>query len=238
MTICAFAAVLTTSARAMRDYVFGAPAPVALARERVDFLTTARSRSAAATSVLPPVPRTVPSVAPASPEATAARDTSTRVVPSKGTAPSLAPPPRAPRYLRSAPIAPIYGRNPFVPVAPPTRAEAESILGGMKDSLNFLVVHRVMGTAERDSLMRVMATAHVIPGRAAQMPGYPPKGGLSNSGMIAVPLFSAGPSAAERRRDSAANFEYLARLRRLQDRVQARRESLRVADSMSRARQP
>lgn len=122
-------------------------------------------------------------------------------------------------------------RNPFVPEAPRTRTQIDSMLEEMRQSIPRLAATRTPTAAERDALIKEQTRERLIPGRAPQMPGM---AGIS----IGVPLFAAGPSAAERRRDSAANAEYVARLRRLQARASASRESLRVADSMSRARIP
>ena len=243
MTAAGCAALFAASGRALRQYVANQAMPVRMARERVEFITApqqvparvapSRERSAPATRARDEGREARPGATEAPPP-----DTGTsRVVPSTVRTPSLAAPPHPPRYL-SRSFAPLKPRNPFIPTPLPSRAEMDSMLREMRDSMPALSRLRVMSVAERDSLMRVMATNKLVPGRAAQMPGYPPSTGLANSGMIAAPLFSSGPSAAERRRDSAANVEYLARLRRLQDRALARRESLRVADSMSRARLP
>lgn len=122
-------------------------------------------------------------------------------------------------------------RNPFVPEEQWTRAQIDSMLEEMRHAIPILAAARTPTAAERDALIKEQTRERLIPGRAAQMPGA---AGMS----ISVPLFAAGPSAAERRRDSAANAEYVARLRRLQARASASRESLRVADSMSRVRTP
>jgi hypothetical protein len=122
-------------------------------------------------------------------------------------------------------------RNPFLSEEPRTRAEMDSILMELRQGIPLFAATRTPTSAERDSLMRERSREGLVPGRAAQIPG-------SASGSIGLPLFSAGPSAAERRRDSSANAEYVARLRRLQARVSASRELLRVADSMSRRRTP
>jgi hypothetical protein len=57
--------------------------------------------------------------------------------------------------------------------------------------------------------------------------------GLGVSGSIGFPLFSSGPSAAQRKRDEKIDAEYQLRLRALQDRILLRRDSLR-ADSLRR----
>ncbi len=59
-------------------------------------------------------------------------------------------------------------------------------------------------------------------------------GGIS----VGLPLFSSGPSAEQRRRNDSLDAEYQLRLRRLQDRIIARRDSVRLdslrRDSLSR----
>lgn len=122
-------------------------------------------------------------------------------------------------------------RNPFLPQAEWTRAQMDSMLEEMRHAIPILAAARTPTAAERDALIKEQTRERLIPGRAAQMPAA---AGMS----ISLPLFAAGPSAAERRRDSAANAEYVLRLRRLQARASASRELLRVADSMSRVRTP
>ena len=90
-----------------------------------------------------------------------------------------------------------------------------------------LARNRVPTVAERDSLMRVAARENVIPGRRASFHA-------ALGGGISAPLFSAGPSPAERRRDSIGNAEYMVRLARLQERVRPRKDSIRIADSSSK----
>ena len=53
------------------------------------------------------------------------------------------------------------------------------------------------------------------------------------TGGVGLPLFSKGPSAAQRRKNEAIEADYQARLRRLQDRILLRRDSIR-ADSLRR----
>jgi len=148
-----------------------------------------------------------------------------------GPEPTFLPPYRPQSRSTPSPFELPRARNPFVPEAQWTRAQIDSTLEEMRHAIPIFAATRTPTAAERDSLMREQARERTIPGRAPQMPG-------GVGGSIGVPLFSAGPSAAERRRDSSANAEYVARLRRLQARVSASRESLRVADSMSRARTP
>ena len=108
----------------------------------------------------------------------------------------------------------------------------DSILAVMSQGIPLFAKNRTPTAAERDELMRAQSS-----GQSVTVPGRQPQVTIAQVS-IGLPLFASGPSAAERRRDSAANSEYVARLKRLQARVSASRESLRVADSMSRARVP
>jgi hypothetical protein len=125
-----------------------------------------------------------------------------------------------------------HARNPFLSEAPQTREEMDSILAVRRAEMPRLSMIYVPTVAVRDSLIKAQAQNNVVPGRAPQMMGNGIGGG------IGFTFLSPGPSAAERRRDSAANAEYVGRLRRLQERVQSARESLRLADSMTRRRTP
>jgi hypothetical protein len=58
-------------------------------------------------------------------------------------------------------------------------------------------------------------------------------GGATGVGSLALPLFSSGPSASERRKNEKLDADYQLRLRRLQDRVLQRHDSVR-ADSLRR----
>ena len=132
----------------------------------------------------------------------------------------------APRGLRATPFSLPDVRN-SLEHAPLSAREEDSVRRELATSLARLARERRPTVAERDSLMGVAARAATIPGRPAQA-------GRSMGGGIAFPLFSPGPSPAERRRDSIGNAEYVARLRRLQDRVRLRNDSVRIADSSSR----
>jgi hypothetical protein len=87
-------------------------------------------------------------------------------------------------------------------------------------------------------------------GRAARMDGQPRSVPLMNGGSavaiplgsIAFPLFSPGPSPAERKRNAVIDAENRLLLRRLQDRVALLRDSVRAdslkRDSLARAIRP
>jgi hypothetical protein len=239
LTVAAFASVFVVSARTLlfqsASVQIERPAP----HETLVFLEATGS----APRIEQPVQLRSPLIATARPAAASARvrdvDTGSTPAPATSSKPStLAGPdptflPRFRPQPRSSP-SPFElprARNPFVPDAQWTRAQIDSTLEEMRHAVPNLAATRTATAAERDSLMREQARERTIPGRAPQMPG-------GVGGSIGVHLFSAGPSAAERRRDSSANAEYVARLRRLQARASASRESLRVADSMSRVRTP
>jgi hypothetical protein len=150
-----------------------------------------------------------------------------------GPSPILLPRYHAPVRFTPSPFDLPRARNPFLSEAQQTREEMDSILAVRRAEMPELSMIYVPTVAVRDSLIKAQARNNVVPGRAAQMPGS----GVSSGG-ISFTLLSPGPSASERRRDSAANSEYMTRLRRLQDRVQSARESLRLADSMTRHRTP
>lgn len=68
-------------------------------------------------------------------------------------------------------------------------------------------------------------------------------GGASGSATsIALPLFSKGPSAAQRRANEKVDADYQLRLRRLQDRILLRNDSARLdslrRDSLARLKRP
>jgi hypothetical protein len=67
-------------------------------------------------------------------------------------------------------------------------------------------------------------------------------GGAGSATSVALPLFSSGPSAAQRKKNEKIDAEYQLRLRRLQDLIIARRDSARLdslrRDSLARIRKP
>jgi hypothetical protein len=65
-----------------------------------------------------------------------------------------------------------------------------------------------------------------------------PMTGSGSGGSIRAPFLSSGPSAAERRRDSAIHAGNLLRLQRLADRARARQDSLRRMDSIALLTRP
>jgi hypothetical protein len=91
---------------------------------------------------------------------------------------------------------------------------------------------------------------HVMQGEA--MGGEGAVGGRGGSGVsagpggvtvsIPFPLFSSGPSAAQRKKNEAIDLDYQYRLRRLNDRILSARDSIRAdslrRDSLARARSP
>ena len=136
-------------------------------------------------------------------------------------APSLAPAFGTPRGLRPEPFTMPRVRNPFAPATPLSRREQDSVGRELGVAVPLFARNRVPTVAENDSLMKVAARENVIPGRRASIPA-------GAGGGFSLPLFSAGPSSAERRRDSIGNAEYVARLKRLQERVRLRNDSNRT----------
>jgi hypothetical protein len=175
----------------------------------------------------PPVDANLPHAKPR-----AALPRPTRGAKESDVAPTLVPRYHAPIRFTPSPFELPHVHNPFLSEAPRTRAEMDSILAVRRDSIPKLSMTYTPTVAVRDSLIKAQARTNVVPGRAPQMMGNGMGGG------IGFTFLSPGPSAAERRRDSAANAEYVGRLRRLQDRVRSARESLRLADSMTRRRTP
>jgi hypothetical protein len=78
------------------------------------------------------------------------------------------------------------------------------------------------------SVREEMARGGGTHGVSGQQPGV-----LSAGVSIPFPLFSSGPSAAERKRNAVIDADNQARLRRLQDVVIAQRDSVRT-DSLRR----
>jgi hypothetical protein len=106
--------------------------------------------------------------------------------------------------------------------SPPTPAERQEIAEGQQRA---------------DRIQRRTTTAgnsrdvHVTHGEGKD--GVGAVGGQGGVGHIGVPLFSLGPSAAQRKKNEALDSEYNARLARLQERVKMKRDSI-LADSLRR----
>jgi hypothetical protein len=76
------------------------------------------------------------------------------------------------------------------------------------------------------------ADVHVPQGKGID--GVGAVGGAGLGASIGLPLFSKGKSAEQRKKDEAIDAEYQARLRRLQEIIRQRRDSIR-ADSIAKA---
>lgn len=168
-------------------------------------------------SILPPEARA---------DSASARPEHATAVPTR-VSPMLVPSLGRPDALAPKPIE-IKIHDPFAPARLPTEAERLAMAESLAMVLPRAARTRELTTAEKDSIMGDVSRAATIPGRKGQVPG-------SANGGFGVPLLSPGPSAAERKRDKAANTEYLAILERLQARVRQRRDSI-IADSLRRRR--
>jgi hypothetical protein len=92
-------------------------------------------------------------------------------------------------------------------------------------------------TGMRDSIARARAKAFAAVA-AADVPKGAGIGGVGAVGVgsvasLALPLFSSGPSATQRRKNEKLDADYQLRLRRIEDRVLQRHDSIR-ADSLRR----
>jgi hypothetical protein len=74
------------------------------------------------------------------------------------------------------------------------------------------------------------ADVHIMQGEGKDGVGAVGGSGL---GSVGLPLFSKGPSAAQRRKNDSIDADYRARLGRLQELIKRRRDSL-LADSLRR----
>jgi hypothetical protein len=108
--------------------------------------------------------------------------------------------------------------------APLTRAARDSLLHQLSLAVPFLARTRRPTLAEVDSSYRAEALRQWW-WRQQGRP-VPIEGGV---GTVSLPVFSRGPSRAQRLRDSIVHDANLLRLSRLADRAWARSESSRVA---------
>jgi hypothetical protein len=92
---------------------------------------------------------------------------------------------------------------------------------------------RLPTQAEKDEAWKELGRPGTIPGRTAGEQGSVATRG--SGGGISVPFLSAGKSAEERKRESVAAEEGRAILARLQERARKKKDSIRVADSITRA---
>jgi hypothetical protein len=89
-----------------------------------------------------------------------------------------------------------------------------------------------VGTARRTTSAGNGADVHVMTGAGVNGVGAVEGSGLS-SGSIGLPLFSRGPSAAQRRKNDSIDADNRAILGRLQELIKHRRDSV-LADSLRR----
>jgi hypothetical protein len=145
---------------------------------------------------------------------------------------SVAPDPRliVPRPSSGGSIGPVYGRNPFAPVAPPSQAGIDSAVRALNGAMPALIRAHVMTQADGDSVMKVANLAMRLAGRPLLVPADPH---LVASFSIDAPTLSRRQSRSGRRHESVSFAENRRRLERLQARVRARVDSVRVADSLA-----
>jgi hypothetical protein len=201
-----------------------------------------RSQAPASEQVNPAVTAPVDPRVSSRPESTTtARDSSGARSPSaaSGTAPS----PQGAVIVKGAPIAPAgvnYNRR-----VENTPAVRDSIARGAMESFAEMARHHPATGGERDELETRSRGANSLRQRGLtagnsrdlvilQGSGLDGVGAVSGGpGVVSVglPLFSNGPSRAQRRKNDSLYAEYQLRLRRLQDRMYVKRDSIR-ADSM------
>jgi hypothetical protein len=166
-------------------------------------------------------------------------DTGATPAPAMRSATTPGPPPpspaitldAAPRLARPLPeragrwMVPRVAFDPFAEPAPPSPAEADSVLSALSTRVPDLAARRVPTMAERDAASKEAMLKIRQSGRILLVPPD------NSGGMITAPLpfLSRGPSRAARARDERALDEGRARLRRLQARVDSIR---RVHDSL------
>lgn len=209
-----------------------------------------------------PLPAMPSNAAPAAPETSTPRDTSARRgAQAPSTVPlGIAPPPSgladtAMGVRGGAPMAPsgvtIGGRN-----ANTARFRDSVVNLRIKTGVSTWMDHLPTGRELRElessrSAARALATRTTTSGngrgvnvmQGEGMNGEGAVGGAAGGlGSVSAPLFSPGRSAAQRKRDEKLDADYQLRLRRLQDRLIARRDSLRAdslrRDSLARTRKP
>lgn len=269
---CAFVAMRTVQRSASRTeevqerpvvVALTSPAPTVPPRRAT---ASERTRSAAPSSVAPPtstpralpVPRGEPTVAP--------RDTASAT---PSVIAPVAPAPRAPATIPFgiAPIpstladtamgarggAPRQGAAASVGDRTPNTARFRDSISNarMREQARAWMAHEATGREKQEIetsqrlAAKVAERATTAGSREVHIPqgkGMNGVGAVSGGANIGLPLFSSGPSAAQRRINDSLDAEYQFRLRRLQDRIIARRDSARLdslrRDSIARRARP
>jgi hypothetical protein len=188
------------------------------------------SRAVSSGALPPPVPRlgnstrfAGPDSSPVQPAPTATtRDPEER---SSWPSPYSSSPRLVPLRQRGAPWYSLPRRR--APLAPPealSAAERDSVLHALGAEVPELAAQRIQTQGERDAASKEAMLKIHLSGRNLLVP--PDNTGGMITASIPLPLFSAGPSRARRRRESQVQDENRARLERLKHR----------ADSLKRAR--
>ena len=156
-------------------------------------------------------------------------------------------------YAPRAVTAPTLGRFPGTETF--SAEQQDSVLWKFERTVPY--APRVPPTpAERDAMMREEARRWAVAQDAKRptpvgsvwtlfLPGADKKGTepsqtalTPSAGGLSLPLFSPGPGAKDRRRDSAIHAGNLRRLQRLADRARARQDSIRRMDSIAMLTRP
>ena len=173
-------------------------------------------RASASTATIASVPP-VDSVAPTRAEV----DTGARTLP---TQPSDA--------LRSRAVrGPVLSPSAFTRPSAFGRADYESVMSALGKDFVARALALPPTQEQKDELYRGEAARYA---RAKDEHRPMPVGAMGAGVSLPLPLFSSGPSRKQRMRDSVIHQGNLIRLRRLEERALAKRDSIRVADSLAR----
>lgn len=190
------------------------------------------------------IPRTLP---PATNSVPAAVDVASPTVAAIPHAPALSSPPRVDSTAKPVPANASRIPLSIVPPTPVPYNPRTTGLGAPIATAGVTMMHAPMTGQVRDSTLAAFMAE--VPARAAALPGKTDNGRVraitiprhdgSNSPSICIcvnlplPIFEAGPSAAQRKRDAIIAADNLERLRRMQDRALQKRDSIRL-DSLRR----
>lgn len=127
-------------------------------------------------------------------------------------------------------MGPTYAPSPFAPAPALARGAMDSALSVMYHAMPALIRARVPAQSERDAESKEVNLAMRLAGRPLLVPADPH---LVATRRFRVPLSYGGRARALRTRDDSAFAENLRRLERLRARAAARRDSVRLADSLT-----
>ena len=128
-------------------------------------------------------------------------------------------------------LGPVLAPSAFQRASKFAPGEVPSVLAALGFDLSRLVPTQ----AEKDAFYRDKAARYA---RSRDVHRPVAASGMGAGMSLPLPLFSSGPSRKERARDSVIHQGNLLRLRHLEERAKAKRDSLRVADSTRRERIP